>query len=83
MVQKEGSRELTKKQKQRQMCVSPLAVLTAIIICGSMQLPHHKVIHKDGKHNTATTNNNTDKKQWSISPHHSQNFVTVEHSLPI
>lgn len=52
MVQKRADKENKDKR------VSPLAILTTLNICGSMQLPHHKVIHKNGKHNTATTNNN-------------------------
>lgn len=39
MVQKEGSRELTKKTKGKP--ISPLTKSTVVIICDSMQLPHH------------------------------------------
>lgn len=55
MPQKEGSIKLTKEK-----CVSPQTVSTAVIICGSMQLPHHKVIQQNAKHNTATTYTITD-----------------------
>lgn len=55
---KESSRELTKKTKKNVFPLSQFS--TAVIICGSMQLPHHEVIQQNGEYNSATLYNNMD-----------------------
>lgn len=49
MAQKERQQRGNTKNKEK--WVSPITVSTAVIICGSTQLPHHKVIQQNGKHN--------------------------------
>lgn len=83
---KKGKNDAKRRQhradkENKGKCVSPLTISTAVIICGSMQLPHHIVIQQNGKHNTTANCHNTDTNT-AVSEHVTAKILWLKKKKP-